>query len=63
MRNAKRCRGQAMMEYVSVLTVVLVALLVILNNGFRTAIDKLFKNSADAVGTVADDLAKQGKGG
>ena len=59
MRAMKNERGQGTVELVALMTVVLIALVFVLNGPFKTAIDKTFNAAAKSVQTVGNQLDTQ----
>ena len=63
MRSIKSAHGQSTVEYIALVTVVLIALFVVLNGKFKTAIDNTFNNAANAVESVGAALGNQVQSG
>ena len=59
MWGLKNCRGQSMIEWIGVVTVVLTVLVIVLNGTFRNAVNKTFESSAGAVSRVGDQLSSE----
>ena len=55
----KNTRGVSMVEYVALVTVVLIILVGVLNGPFKDAIGKTFNASAKAVYSVGQQLSSQ----